>query len=280
MTLSSHQQRILTSLVLVPPIIWLLFQKDTILAAGLFIVSGLGLYEYCSMFWQGRQKRLYLSLGLVLSALITLLLGPAAGFSVPFSIPFLALPLLFLILAITFLLAYSRDPSQASFTQLALLLGGIIYLPVTLQLFRFLTSSEILFILVCSFASDTGGFYGGRFFGSTKIWPGISPKKTWAGSFGGMLSAMLCALIIGLVWGKAPWWFFLVLGLALNISAQLGDFFESALKRWADVKDSGKILPGHGGIIDRIDSLLFVLPMYCLMREVALQLFASITTLF
>jgi phosphatidate cytidylyltransferase len=63
--------------------------------------------------------------------------------------------------------------------------------------------------------------------------------------------------------GSARWTSFALLGAGLNIAAQIGDFFESALKRWRGVKDSGRILPGHGGIMDRIDSLLFTLPLYC-----------------
>jgi phosphatidate cytidylyltransferase len=78
----------------------------------------------------------------------------------------------------------------------------------------------------------------------------------------------LCCLLIGISWGVSPWWHFILLGLLLNIAAQCGDFFESVLKRSSGVKDSGHILPGHGGIMDRIDSLLFALPVYSLSREV------------
>ncbi len=263
MTLTSHQQRIATALVLVPLIVWVVFQSDAILAAGLIVVAGLGLHEYCSMFWQGRQKNVYLALGLLLAGITGLVFSPALIHYAP-----LAMPVIFLILATIFLLSYSRAPSLASFAHISLLLAGVVYLPVMLQLFRFLTPTEIMLVLACSFATDTGGFYAGRWWGDSKIWPGISPKKTWAGSFGGMALTILCCLLIGFVWGVASWWTFILLGIVLNIAAQLGDFFESALKRWSGVKDSGHILPGHGGIMDRIDSLLFALPVYSLAREV------------
>jgi phosphatidate cytidylyltransferase len=263
MTLTSHQQRIATALVLIPSIVWIVFQSDVIMALGLFVVGGLGLHEYCSMFWNGRQKNAYFSLGLLLAGIVGIAFSPALAHLAP-----LFLAVVFLILAGTFLVAYNNNPSQASFADLALLLAGITYLPVMLQFFRFLAPVEIMLVLVCTFATDTGGFYAGRLWGNAKIWPRISPKKTWAGSFGGMGLTTLCCLLIGISWGVSPWWHFILLGLLLNIAAQCGDFFESVLKRSSGVKDSGHILPGHGGIMDRIDSLLFALPIYSLSREV------------
>jgi phosphatidate cytidylyltransferase len=264
MTLTSHQQRIATALVLIPSIIWIIFQSDIIMATGLFLVGGLGLHEYCSMFWQGRQKNVYFILGLFLAGIVSIVFSPALIRFAP-----LSLAVIFLILAGIFLTAYTTNSSQASFAELTLLLAGIVYVPVMLQFFRFLTPVEIMLVLVCTFATDTGGFYAGRWWGNAKIWPKISPKKTWAGSFGGMGLTTLCCLLIGLNWGNSPWWNFIILGLLLNIAAQFGDFFESVLKRSSGVKDSGHILPGHGGIMDRIDSLLFALPIYSLAREMA-----------
>ena len=106
--------------------------------------------------------------------------------------------------------------------------------------------------------------------GGPKVWPRVSPKKTWAGSVGGMVACVGLCLLMGAVdeyWlsgaGQGrPWWMWMVLGVVLNASAQFGDFFESALKRRQDVKDSGRLLPGHGGVLDRIDSLLLAVPAY------------------
>jgi phosphatidate cytidylyltransferase len=262
MTLSSHQQRIATALVLVPFIVWIVFQSDIIMATGLFVVSGLGLFEYCSMFWHNRQKNAYFIQGLLFTGMVSIAFTPTLVRFAP-----LAVAGIFLILSGSFLRSYDKNPSQASFADLSLLLAGIVYLPVMLQFFRFLAPVEIMLVLVCTFATDTGGFYSGRLWGSAKIWPTISPKKTWAGSFGGMGLTTLCCLLIGIAWGTSPWWSFIFLGLLLNVAAQFGDFFESALKRSSGVKDSGHILPGHGGIMDRIDSLLFALPVYMLTRE-------------
>jgi phosphatidate cytidylyltransferase len=126
---------------------------------------------------------------------------------------------------------------------------------------------ETVLVLLASFASDTGAYYAGSWFGKRKIWPAISPKKTWAGSVGGALTCVAVCLILGFAvgdwpFGRASWGTWIALGLALNLASQFGDFFESALKRSLDAKDSGALLPGHGGVLDRIDSLLFAAPVY------------------
>jgi phosphatidate cytidylyltransferase len=143
-----------------------------------------------------------------------------------------------------------------------------LYLPFLLRLFRTLSSTEIILVLLTTFAADTGAFYTGSHFGGPKIWPSLSPKKTWSGSLGGLICSVLVCTGVGLAAGAASWVPFALLGMALNFAAQTGDFFESALKRSRQIKDSGKILPGHGGILDRIDSLLFVLPLYCVLSAV------------
>ncbi len=257
MTLSSHQRRLLTALVLLPVIIWVIFQNDCILASALFVVGSLGLYEYCSMFWQGRKKFGFLALGVALGGIVALVSGPAATTLFP-----LGTALIFLTLALVFLITYSAAPTKASFADTAVLLGGVVYLPVILHLFRALSPLEMILVLLSAFATDTGGFYAGCLWGKRKIWPRISPKKTWLGSLGGMSVTIAVCLTMGILWGASPWWTFVLLGMLLNIAAQLGDFFESALKRSTGVKDSGHLLPGHGGIMDRIDSLLFTLPVY------------------
>ena len=263
MNLSSHQQRLATALVLVPCIIWVIFQQDIIMATALFVVGILGLYEYCSMFWEGRKKQGFFALGTAMAAITSVCMGPTTLHLAP-----LGLGLIFIAMALVFLTRYSASPSATSFTDTTLLLAGVVYLPLLLQLFRFLAPVEILFVLLSAFATDTGGFYAGCLWGKKKIWPQISPKKTWIGSLGGMLLTTTLCLGMGIFWGTAPWWTFVLLGIFLNMAAQLGDFFESALKRWVGVKDSGHLLPGHGGIMDRIDSLLFALPIYYLGKTV------------
>jgi phosphatidate cytidylyltransferase len=115
--------------------------------------------------------------------------------------------------------------------------------------------------LICIWLTDTAAFFVGRTFGGPKLWPEISPKKTISGALGGIVAAALGALIFG--YTAVPNFdptAYLVTGAVISVAGQLGDLVESAYKRSTGVKDSGKLLPGHGGMLDRIDSLLFAAP--------------------
>jgi phosphatidate cytidylyltransferase len=119
--------------------------------------------------------------------------------------------------------------------------------------------------------NDTGAYFAGSTLGKHLVWPQVSPKKSWEGLAGGFTASMVLGFFLGdlLWWGSRIDW----MGLALIVSTAgpLGDFFESYLKRKAGVKDSGNVLPGHGGFLDRLDSLLFTLPpaaLYLMIRGV------------
>jgi phosphatidate cytidylyltransferase len=118
----------------------------------------------------------------------------------------------------------------------------------------------ILIAVVGPWVSDSGAYFAGRFFGRYLLFPSLSPKKTVEGSLGGLLATMLVVGFVSFQFldftvAKAA-----VIGAGVSIFSQSGDLFESALKRILDVKDMGHFLPGHGGILDRIDSLLFTAP--------------------
>ncbi|UJL47962.1 phosphatidate cytidylyltransferase [Virgibacillus sp. NKC19-16] len=120
----------------------------------------------------------------------------------------------------------------------------------------------ILYALFIVWATDTGAYLFGRYFGKRKLWPKISPKKTIEGALGGVFLACVVAVVFQLIY---PFAFSMLIVVGATIVAsvfgQIGDLVESAFKRHYNVKDSGNILPGHGGILDRFDSLLFVLPL-------------------
>ncbi len=105
--------------------------------------------------------------------------------------------------------------------------------------------------------TDTGAFFAGRHFGGAKLNPGISPAKTWSGALGGLVSGTLSGLLVWVIVTPAPWWIGVLLAAALSLAGQLGDLSESAMKRRFRIKDSSDLIPGHGGLMDRLDSLTF-----------------------
>jgi phosphatidate cytidylyltransferase len=125
-----------------------------------------------------------------------------------------------------------------------------------------LSKHLLAFFFLVIFGSDSAAYYGGRTFGRHKLAPSVSPGKTWEGAVAGMLASLLLA-------AASHYWFFpelplkfaLPLAAVMNVVGVLGDLTESALKRSAGAKDTAQILPGHGGVLDRIDSLLFNAPV-------------------
>ena len=120
--------------------------------------------------------------------------------------------------------------------------------------------------------SDTAAYFVGTRFGHHKLWPRVSPKKSSEGAVGSLVACVIFCAIYGELYGKTGWLSFALLGIAVNAFAQVGDLFESALKRSVNVKDSGHLQPGHGGVLDRADSLLFAMPMVGILGQLLLFL--------
>jgi phosphatidate cytidylyltransferase len=124
----------------------------------------------------------------------------------------------------------------------------------------------VFFPLVITWVCDTAAMFAGKAFGGPKLWPAISPGKTWAGSVAGVIGALatvplLNVLLLERLGVALPLWQGLLFALVLGIVGQIGDLAESLYKREAGVKDSSALIPGHGGVLDRLDSLYFVIPI-------------------
>jgi phosphatidate cytidylyltransferase len=113
----------------------------------------------------------------------------------------------------------------------------------------------LIMVLLIVWVTDIGGYFAGRGIGGPKLWPRVSPKKTWAGAIGGFIASLAIAAVFA-SFGVGKMGPLLLLGAVLSIASQLGDLFESAVKRRFGVKDSSQIIPGHGGLLDRLDGFV------------------------
>ena len=179
--------------------------------------------------------------------------------------PVLVLFLVLFALFLFYLITYGHIPDLSRDLMVNVL--GLLYLPFLLGHFvwlRYLPQGEwwVLWLAAVIFAGDTAAFYTGRALGRRKLCPEVSPGKTWAGAVGGLLASLVVGVAVGrwflpsMNFSGLAW-----LSLVLALVGLLGDLFESMLKRQARVKDAGQILPGHGGMLDRLDSLLFAAPV-------------------
>jgi phosphatidate cytidylyltransferase len=130
----------------------------------------------------------------------------------------------------------------------------------------------LFFALALNWVGDSAAYYVGRQFGKHKLAPRVSPGKSWEGAIASVLGAALFGLLyLGHFLPQIPWWQVIVMAAIANTAGQFGDLAESALKRGAGVKDSGNLLPGHGGMLDRVDSSLFALPVVYVLYRLSLR---------
>lgn len=171
----------------------------------------------------------------------------------------------FLVLIII-LLAYTvLSKNKFPFSKASMLLLGTVYISIGFYFFievRNLGLQYLIFVLTTIWTTDSGAYFSGKFFGKRKLWPAISPNKTIEGAIGGLiLSVLLSIIFYSLKTFDVSLIILIMYAIVISIGGQIGDLVASALKRHLSVKDFGTILPGHGGILDRFDSLLFVLPI-------------------
>jgi phosphatidate cytidylyltransferase len=224
------------------------------------VVAGcLSLYELYRLCVRPSPQPLAMGIGLV--GCTALIVGP--------HYPTMMQPsLLIVLVAVLSIPLLINMPFHDSLKEGAIIMTGLLYIGLTLSylvMIRLLPQGEwlLLFVLLVTWAADTGAYYVGTLCGQHALAPRISPKKTIEGLVGGLLGAMLFAY-------AARWWFLseisvvdcLLLAVLLTIAGLWGDLAESAVKRSVGVKDSGGLLPGHGGMLDRLDSLLFTAPAF------------------
>jgi len=256
------RQRVLSSIVFIPILIaaiWFGSPWFTILVG---IAALLGLIEFFRIADQLRLQSLT-----VVSFFWTIFFIIGAQFSTyledqDLSILPLALALSAIFVSI-FIMIISRSLQRYNLILWSWSLIGIFYMGFLLghwiQLMNEFGRDWVLLALFSTFAVDTTAYFVGRAWGKRKMAPSISPGKTWEGAIGGFIGGIAASLLLSLLPEiDITYWKVVVLGGLISIFAQLGDLTESKLKRTAGVKEAGSIIPGHGGILDRLDSIVFV----------------------
>lgn len=261
------QQRIITAVVLVPLVIWCIFFAPDASAFRAFAaaVVTVAAWEWTAMMgWKSRAPRAAYA-GLVLALLFLLILVP-----LPAGLPawLYGSALLFWMLAHRLVRAYPADTAVWASGPVLFVIGLLLLVPAWLGLTSLHGKGAwwLLYLLLLVWGADTGAYFAGRAFGRRKLAPAVSPGKTLEGFFGGLALTMALALGVALWQGFAGQRLlaFLALSLITVLASVLGDLFESMVKRRAGLKDSGTIFPGHGGALDRIDSLTAAAPVFAL----------------
>jgi phosphatidate cytidylyltransferase len=252
-------QRVITSVIAIPIVLAFVWLGGWWGFAAVTVVVILGIYELHSMMLhEGYHPLILISLALSILFLVAAMLPQQR---------LLLLELgLSIALLITFPLLFFRKKLEGAMVDWSLTLAIAIYLGWPLSLLPLLRGFQvgvsngfwwILTVLLGVWGFDTGAFFAGHFFGRHKLAPNISPGKTWEGVVGGLIISIAAALLFTTWPLGVPWYLSIVLGILIGVAATLGDLAESLIKRQTHVKDSGQFMPGHGGILDRIDSLLF-----------------------
>lgn len=266
----SVRQRWLTALVAIPVVlIFVWFGGWVAFAATVFVVI-LGTLELYTMLLHGSYHPLiWISVGLSILFLVAamvpqwrlLILEIGLGGSLLVSFPWL----------------FFRQKLDGAMIDWALTLAISIYVGWSMSFFLLLRGSEagmllapgrawivlprgawwLLVVLLGVWGFDSAAFFSGRYWGRHKLAPRISPAKTWEGVLGGFVLSIAAGLLLTVKPLGVPWYLAIVLGVLIGIAAVLGDLAESLIKRQTHVKDSGQLMPGHGGMLDRVDSLLF-----------------------
>ncbi len=251
------QKRLVTAAILGPALLIAIYIGGPLFTLLMIVTAIIGYREWQRLVQTKIQKNVEytayatLAMGVLLAALTTLKM---------------AIVFLFMGSAVVAVIAHfyvdqgdRRAPPWLAF--------GVLYLGVPLACIQWLQPEwpTIMTLFAAVWATDSGAYFAGRKIGGPKLAPKISPNKTWSGLVGGAVAAFFLTGFLALVFDFEKPWAYFIYGAVLAAVSQGGDLFESFMKRRAEVKDSGTIIPGHGGLLDRIDGVLTAAPVFLLM---------------
>jgi len=258
--MNPHMKRWITGVVAVP----ILFAVITYGSAALFTL----LIVAASLVGMGEYNRMLFGTGRKREGIETLVASAVILFAASVGNPLLMASVLTLsVMAVMILSLLGGEKEEIDMTPVGRVVLGILYIPLLMSHFILMRQAPegvlwVFFTLVLAFSGDTAAYYVGRKLGRRKLLPRVSPGKSVEGTLALIAGSIAGALVFRqLFFPMIPWMHAAVLGFVGSIVGQLGDLFESALKRSAGVKDSGVLLPGHGGILDRLDCLMFIAPL-------------------
>ena len=259
-------RRIVSAAVLIPIVALVVYFGDWALLVTMLFVGLAATYEYITMLRTKGNPSYFVAM-----AFAALLIADGHWSNLGIARwAMLAFPLAALAIEVF----HGNRPGSAN--DWALTIAGAVYIGYAVSFFLRLRASEqglywIIVALLGTWICDTGAYFVGSTIGKRKLCPKISPKKTWEGAIGGLVSGVLAVVLLS-------WWLLdlaigwgLLLGVAVVLAATFGDLAESVIKRQVGIKDSGKLIPGHGGMLDRVDSLLFVVPIVYAVARLYLQ---------
>lgn len=251
------KQRIITGLIGGGGFLYLVFLGGLPYTILITVLALVGFYELLKM-----NKTKFYSLegiiGFITVFLIILSQNPIKDF-----FTYIDTLSIILIAMILYLILIVAKKNKITFDHVSYYFLGSVYIGFGFSYMlhaRFLESGFIitLFVLFTTWATDSGAYFIGKLFGKHKLWPEISPKKTIEGSLGGIIFAIIASVLTNYFGNLSNYAIIIGIAILIAVVGQLGDLVESALKRSKNVKDSGNFLPGHGGALDRFDSLLFI----------------------
>lgn len=257
---SSIKTRVWTGVVGIPLLVIILYSGGMVLAIGVSLLAFAGILEYCGAINRLVRPKISIINMVALSVILMVTIKLDYYFLMPV-----------LLVEFIAIFCYEILSGNVGIQRGSATLLGLIYIPIMFgHLFLFETVNKGIYymwmIFVIAFSTDTAAYFVGKSMGHRKIAPRISPKKTIAGSVGGVIAAALSTILYGSILGSyfnfiLPWYLYLIVGIFGSIAGQCGDLTASMIKRKAKIKDYGSILPGHGGVLDRFDSILFIIPL-------------------
>jgi len=263
-----HLKRWITFLVALPILVFIIYKGGVVFAVVISVVSLLTLWEYFRVVLDTDESMLA---GIPLMAFIT---APAIfwiGYANAFGLVLGLIAINLITCGAVSIVQFKNKPLVLETVKYQV--QGIIYIPLLLLFLVLIRNGTdgmlwLVLLLCVIFAGDTSAYYFGTYLGRHKLAPAVSPGKTIEGALGGLAANLAVgAGFKALFLPDLPWVLSIILFLVLGITGQVGDLFESELKRASNIKDSGGLLPGHGGFLDRIDALLFAAPVAYMFKE-------------